>query len=507
MNVQDMKRIITTFFKSTQSITSELGTILIKEKIGEGGNALVYNAQYGRNEVALKILAEKIDSSKYHRFITEFREIVQLADTKAVVPIYYFGHLEIEEQRFPYVLMKKYPYTLKTWSQNNLDRHHEIVTKLLRNLLYSVSIIHENGIIHRDLKPENILVTEMGEVVLADFGISWFDPEIYERFVHTKKGDRMANFDFSAPEQFEKDSQPHPTMDLFALGQIITWYITGGVARGDRTPLTLYDQSYSIIEPIIKKMLDRNPKNRPQSVNEVYESLQKNIQENNENKQQNKEITTVIEDLEKFNDALSFCFPGKRWLVETEDRTKINKILIEVNKLIDETNLWWTQGRSNMSISNKINKIDEDTWLMDYKEMQIEKIWAYKNPSSIDHQFFIFKTKAMPNFEIYDENSSYEWEEAAWFKDRYISRTEYDDGVAEIDGESVPLDNKAQLRVRNLKEDYYFIATQSHPILLTENDEAVNKVYEKLIEKDLLEESDIQILSKLTRHRISIMIS
>lgn len=505
MNVQEMKKIITTYFKSEKALTSELGTILIKEKIGEGGNALVYNAEYGRNEVALKVLAEKVDSSKYHRFVTEFREIVQLADTKAVVPIYYFGHLEVEEQRFPYILMKKYPYTFKTWSSNNPVQNYETLINSLINLLDIVSIIHKNGIVHRDLKPENILVTENGEMVLADFGISWFDPEIYERFIYTKKGDRMANFDFSAPEQFEKDSQPHPTMDLFALGQIVTWYITGGVARGNRTPLTLVDSSYSLIEPVISKMLNRNPENRPQSVDEVYELLHKTTQEKDENKKLNKEIEIVIGELRKFNDVLSFCFPGKRGLIETEDKVKINTIIFEINKLIEETNLWWTQGRSNMPINNKIEKINEDTWIMDYTEIQIEKVWALKNSSLIDHQFFIFKTKAMPNFEIYGEDSAFKREEAAWFNDRYISREEYDDGVAEIDGESVWLNKDAQLRVRNLQEEYYFIGTQSHPILLMENDEVVTKVYEKLIETGSLIQTDIQILSKLKRHRISIM--
>ncbi|QRY36561.1 serine/threonine-protein kinase [Bacillus sp. PDNC022] len=507
MNVQDMKKIITAFFKSREVLCSELGEIKIREKIGEGGNALVYNAEFGSNEVALKVLAEKVDSSKYQRFITEFREIVQLADTKAVVPIYYFGHLEIQELKFPYIIMKKFPYTLKTWSSKNPAQNYETLRNMFTNMLDILFIIHNKGIVHRDLKPENILVTENGEMVLADFGISWFDPEIYERFVHTKKGDKMANFDFSAPEQFRKGSQPHPSMDLFALGQIITWYITGGVARGNRTPLSEVDSSYSLIEPVISKMLSRNPENRPQSVNEVYELICKTAQEKDENTKQNKEIDRVIGELRRFNDTLLCCFPGKRGIIETEDKVKINSIIGEINKLIEETNLWWTQGRSNMPIKNRIEKINADTLLMDYTEMQIEKVWALKNSASYDHQFFVLKTRAMPSFEIYDEDNAFRREEAAWFNDRYISREEYDDGVADIDGKSVWLNGKAQLRVRNLQEEYYFIGTQSHPILLMENEEIVTAVYENLIETDSLTDNDIHVLSKLRRHRISIMTS
>lgn len=505
MNTQDIKKLITNFFKSENTIISDLGPILIKEKIGEGGNALVYNAGFGKNEVALKILAEKVDSSKYHRFVTEFREIVQLADTKAVVPIYYFGHLEIESERFPYILMKKYPFTLKTWKNNNPVQNYEDLKGLLKNLFNIVSTIHKNGIVHRDLKPENILVSESGEIVLADFGISWFDPEIYERLVHTKKGDRMANFDFSAPEQFEKENLPHPTMDLFALGQIITWYITGGVARGNRTPLTSIDSSYSIIEPAVSMMLNRESEFRPQSIEEVYKLIEENLQSLNENKKLQDEINKVIGELRKFNEVLLFCFPGKRGLIEISDTIKINTIMKEINNLIGETNLWWTQGRSNMPINHKIEVINEDTWIMDYIEMNIEKVWALKDSYSLDHQFFIIKTKAMPNFEIYDKDSDYKREEAAWFNDRYISREEYDDGVAEIEGQSVMLNNDAQLRVRNLQEEYYFIGTQSHPILISENDEVVTQIYEKLIQTGSLDQFDVERLSKLKRHRISIM--
>lgn len=59
---------------------------------------------------------------------------------------------------------------------------------------------------------------------------------------------------------------------------------------------------------------------------------------------------------------------------------------------------------------------------MGYIEMSIEKVRAEKDSYSLDHQFFIIKTRTIPNFEIYDEDSNYKREEAAWFYNRYISR-------------------------------------------------------------------------------------
>lgn len=507
MNVQENKNKIRQFIKGENRIESPLGVIEVKESIGEGGNALVYNAQFGENEVALKLLAEEEGSSKYKRFLTEFREIVQLADTGAVVPIFYFGLVEIGEEHFPYMLMKKYPYTLESWSASNPVTDFNSLKGILKNLLDIISVIHKNNIVHRDLKPGNILVSEKGEMVLADFGISWFDPKFYERFVHTGKKDRMANFDFSAPEQFKKGSKPHPTMDIFALGQIITWLITNGVARGSRIPLTSVDKSFAIIEPVVGKMLSREPDERPQSIDEIHDIIRLASQRQNEEAGLQKEINRVIGELRRFNDVLLFCFPGKRGLIEADNPTKVNTVMSEINKLIGETDLWWTQGGSNCHISNEIRKLNEDTWIMDGMEIQIEKIWVLKDSYSLDHQFIVIKTKPMPPFGIYGEDGGVRWEEAAWFRDRYISRHEYDDGVAEIDGESVWIEGEAEIRIRKLYSDYYFIATQSHPVLLSENDGVVMDVYEKLLETGSLDEEDIKKLSRLRRHRISIMMN
>ena len=94
--------------KTEGKLETPMGDINVKGGIGEGGNAIVFNADFGKNEVAIKILAEEVgqNSTKYRRFLTEFKEIVQLAETRAVVPIYYYGHLTIEGKQFPYILMK-----------------------------------------------------------------------------------------------------------------------------------------------------------------------------------------------------------------------------------------------------------------------------------------------------------------------------------------------------------------------------------------------------------------
>lgn len=501
LSVDEKKNLIRDFLKKQKKIETKMGTIELKHEIGQGGNAIVFKAIFGMNTIALKILAEDVESNskKYKRFLTEFKEIVQLADTKAVVPIYYYDHLEVGELTFPYIVMKLYPYTLKKWRDRLEVNNFNSLKPLLENLLRVVSIVHDRNIVHRDLKPENILVTENGEMVLADFGISWFDPDFYERLTHTEKGDRMANFNFSAPEQFHKENQPHYTMDIFALGQIITWLITGDVVRGDRIPLTKYDVSFKFIEPVVKRMLNSLSKDRPQTIKEVEEQLGIVFQEQNQFiNLQNKE-NEVRRDFYNFDDVLRFSFPGKRGLIETEDSLKIDLVIDQLNEIIDKTDLWWSRGASALQIRRKLFKLDDMTWVMDHTEIQIEKMWAFKDVYLLDHQFLLIKTKPMLGFGM-NESS-----EGAWFKDRYITRQEYDDGATEIDGKSVWLNGEADYRVRGLQTEYYFIATKVSAVVLLENQEMVTNIYKSLLKTGELGSRDIKLLTTLKKDRISMM--
>ena len=57
-------------------------------------------------------------------------------------------------------------------------------------------------VVHRDLKPENILFDERNnKLLVTDFGIAQFKEEDLYTAVETKETDRLANFQYAAPEQ------------------------------------------------------------------------------------------------------------------------------------------------------------------------------------------------------------------------------------------------------------------------------------------------------------------
>ena len=77
-----------------------------------------------------------------------------------------------------------------------------------------------------------------------------------------------------------------------------------------------------------------------------------------------------------------------------------------MNQLIavkDNINLWWTQGFSSSQIYSNLSRLDDETWIMDGIEIQIDKLWALKHPGSFDKQCLLIKTKPMPRFGIYEE--------------------------------------------------------------------------------------------------------
>ena len=84
--------------------------------------------------------------------------------------------------------------------KEGLKKDH--ILPLFSQLLNGVEAAHLRKVIHRDLKPENILYDPRGNrVIVADFGIAQFQEEELYTAVETKAEDRLANFQYAAPEQ------------------------------------------------------------------------------------------------------------------------------------------------------------------------------------------------------------------------------------------------------------------------------------------------------------------
>ena len=124
-----------------------------------------------------------------------------------------------------------------------------------------LSCIHgqEMPIIHRDIKPQNVIVREDGSVCLIDFGIARnYNDNKMEDTVYC--GTRQ----YAAPEQYGF-GQTGITTDIYALGILLTWLLTGK-AEPIRKPHTK-------LEKILCRCTQFAPDRRFESAKELAKKL------------------------------------------------------------------------------------------------------------------------------------------------------------------------------------------------------------------------------------------
>ena len=107
---------------------------------------------------------------------------------------------------------------------------HEILRRLLAEILDAVDYLHKKGLIHNDLKPDNILVSNIGNHIrIIDFGLSDKDAEYLIK--------RLGGTDGSSAPEVIEDNPDIPftaSSDVWSLGYIIRIMFPGryrGIVR------------------------------------------------------------------------------------------------------------------------------------------------------------------------------------------------------------------------------------------------------------------------------------
>jgi serine/threonine-protein kinase len=156
---------------------------------------------------------------------------------------------------------------------------------VVADLLRALGDLHALGIIHRDLKPEHVLVTETGGVCLLDLGLC-----------RIEGGDRLTSSRhvlgsaaFTAPEQINTPHRADARADLYAVGVIAFWLISGRLPISAPNPQALIalkllrDPSPlsevcewdvpADLDQWVSAMLAREPARRPATANDALEWL------------------------------------------------------------------------------------------------------------------------------------------------------------------------------------------------------------------------------------------
>ena len=239
-----------------------------------GGNGTVYFGKMSGIDVAVKFLVNN-SKEKLNRFLCEFGNVIlKLTEKDGVVKMFFYDEAVINNNIYPLICMKRYTGKL----EYNENYSEDKIIDLVKQILNATSNIHRLGIIHRDLKPDNLLLDSDGKIYIADFGIAYYNPEFFEKTGHTKEGERLANFDFSAPEQRDSKALPNVTMDIYAIGQITQWLVFGKTTRGTHRK-RLYEKFNTsrmhFLDGVIDKCLNDDPNNRYQNIEEIFEEIKK----------------------------------------------------------------------------------------------------------------------------------------------------------------------------------------------------------------------------------------
>jgi len=466
------------YIKQNNVIPTIYGDFTISKQLGQGGTSFVRKATLQDKDFAIKFLLENIANAEptpYKRFRQAHLNLLELSDSGRVLPQYHMEIITLDEDTvLPFILMPVAQDTLKSHINQLETRDFETFKNIFDDLLDCLETIHAENIIHRDLKPENIFIYK-GRLVLGDFDIAKFDDPDAIRLHDTEKGDRLANYLFSAPEQSQKQFEEiTPSADLYAFGQILHWYLTGRTLKGlSHLNHEEYDPQYKPYLPILRKLLADSPEHRFSSVLEVREALAKI----------SKQLTTDP-DWESIHAVCNFeddivrkygsQYGGGEFVREIPTQM-INGIMQDLASDPVLYQLWWQMGHSDLHI-DQIEHIQDNKWLIDYTELNISRLWLYRGVYGAGTSFIAIEFSNDEPTGLYTDSPDYEYEEYAINGDStLITRSEYDNGYFERDGQ-ISKTTEPQLRTRYLKGNIMFIAPHSGPLF--ENESAFNALFE-----------------------------
>lgn len=244
-------------------------TITATAQFDQGGAARLFEVTDSNGDIhALKVIIgdEKTSSAKIKRFKNELGFLFK-HEHDNVVKVTDYGITDDKKGLF--YVMPKYHCNLRTIINQGLDEAH--ILKYFWQICEGLKSAHIKKCWHRDLKPENILYNKDNDsVVIADFGIAHFQENDKTTKIKTKETEKLANFDYHAPEQRKGNIVDGPSADIWAIGLILNEMFTKELAQGiDFKRISDVSHEYGNLDNLIINMLKARPEERCQSVSEV----------------------------------------------------------------------------------------------------------------------------------------------------------------------------------------------------------------------------------------------
>lgn len=265
-----------TKLKTPIQFETAFSTYTADELLGEGGSGRVYGARGADGSaVAIKLLAEdRASQDKRSRFKNE---VAFLARNKHrnIVSVVDHGLLKSAGLSGPFYVMPRYDCSLRQLIKEGISPVQ--VLPIFSQLLDGVEAAHLQSVVHRDLKPENVLVSRStSSVAVADFGVARFTEDLLLTIVQTKPTQRLANFQYAAPEQRIPGQAVTAASDLYALGLMLNEMFTQVVPHGtEYKTIASVHPTGAYLDQAVAQLLRQTPDDRPQSIQQLKSLIQR----------------------------------------------------------------------------------------------------------------------------------------------------------------------------------------------------------------------------------------
>jgi serine/threonine-protein kinase len=280
----------------------QLGSYRLVEKLGAGGMGEVWSAEHRllARPAAIKLVRADVLASRsegmtaetaLRRFEREARATAFLTSPHTI-ELYDFG--VTPDGAFYYVMELLQGLDLRTLVERDGPVPPARAIRFLRQACHSLADAHHAGMIHRDVKPANLFTCRRGLeydfVKVLDFGlVKEAGPSNARGTQLTMEGVASGTPAFMAPELALNSRAIDGRVDLYALGCVAYWLLTGHLVFDGETAMAMVvrhvneepappsSRSEHEIDPeldrIILDCLAKDPDARPRSAQELSERL------------------------------------------------------------------------------------------------------------------------------------------------------------------------------------------------------------------------------------------
>lgn len=279
-----------------------LGSYQLSEKIGSGGMGEVWRARHKMlaRPAAVKLirpesLGKNGDQGNVGTVLKRFEREAQataMLTSPHSIQLYDFGIAE--DGVFYYVMELLEGRDLKSLVHESGPVPAERAVHFLRAACNSLDDAHHRGLIHRDVKPANIFTCRRGHefdfVKVLDFGLVKAVTEPGETLTQlTGNNATSGTPGFMAPEMVTGERPVDGRADLYALGCVGYWLLSGQLVFDGKSPMSILVQHVkedppalssrteievpARLEEILRACLAKDPDDRPASAEELGDML------------------------------------------------------------------------------------------------------------------------------------------------------------------------------------------------------------------------------------------